>query len=82
MNSIIPVLLAGGSGKRFCRFHENHILNNFQILLGLILYFKKVLRLISSDQILFEKHITVTNLILDLLYLSNYKNLLILTNTH
>jgi len=43
MRPIVPVLLAGGGrGKGSGHFHENHILNNFQILLGLIVYFKKV----------------------------------------
>jgi hypothetical protein len=43
MKPIIPVLLAGGGREKGSgQFHENHILNNFQILLGLIVYFKKV----------------------------------------
>lgn len=33
MRPIIPILLAEGRGKGSGHFHENHILNNFQILL-------------------------------------------------
>ena len=40
MRLITPVLLAGGLEKGSGHFHENHTPNNFQILLGLIVYFK------------------------------------------
>ena len=62
MRSIIPVLLAGGSGKRLWPLSRKSYPKQFSNIIGTnSLFQESALRLISSDQILFEKHITVTN---------------------
>jgi mannose-1-phosphate guanylyltransferase / mannose-6-phosphate isomerase len=62
MRSIIPVLLAGGSGKRLWPLSRKSYPKQFSNIIGTnSLFQESALRLVSSDQILFEKHITVTN---------------------
>ena len=62
MRPIIPVLLAGGSGKRLWPLSRKSYPKQFSNIIGTnSLFQESALRLISSDQILFEKHITVTN---------------------
>jgi mannose-1-phosphate guanylyltransferase / mannose-6-phosphate isomerase len=62
MKPIIPVLLAGGAGKRLWPISRKSYPKQFSNIVGTnSLFQESALRLISSDQILFEKHITVTN---------------------
>lgn len=62
MKSIIPILLAGGSGKRLWPLSRKSYPKQFSNIIGEnSLFQESALRLTSSDQILFEKHITVTN---------------------
>ena len=62
MRPITPVLLAGGSGKRLWPLSRKSYPKQFSNIIGTnSLFQESALRLISSDQILFEKHITVTN---------------------
>lgn len=62
MRPIIPVLLAGGSGKRLWPLSRKSYPKQFANIIGTnSLFQESALRLISSDQILFEKHITVTH---------------------
>lgn len=61
MTPIIPVLLAGGSGKRLWPLSRKSYPKQFSNIFGTnSLFQESALRLISSDQIKFEKHITVT----------------------
>jgi mannose-1-phosphate guanylyltransferase / mannose-6-phosphate isomerase len=62
MRPIIPVILAGGSGKRLWPLSRKTYPKQFSNIIGSNSLFQEcALRLISSDQIMFEKHITVTN---------------------
>ena len=62
MVPIIPLLLAGGSGKRLWPLSRMSYPKQFSNIIGTTSLFQEsALRLTSSDQILFEKHITVTN---------------------
>ena len=62
MRPITPVLLAGGSGKRLWPLSRKSYPKQFSNIIGTnSLFQESALRLISSEQILFEKHITVTN---------------------
>ena len=62
MRPIIPVLLAGGSGKRLWPLSRKSYPKQFSNIIGTnSLFQQSALRLISSDKILFKKHITVTN---------------------
>lgn len=61
MRPIIPVVLAGGSGKRLWPLSRKSYPKQFSNIIGTnSLFQESALRLISSDQALFEKHITVT----------------------
>lgn len=62
MNTIIPVLLAGGSGKRLWPVSRKSYPKQFtNILFDKTLFQQSALRLVSSDLISFTKHITITN---------------------
>ena len=61
MKPIIPVLLAGGAGKRLWPLSRKSYPKQFTNIIGSnSLFQESAARLISSDQILFDKHITVT----------------------
>ena len=58
MKSITPILLAGGSGKRLWPLSRKSYPKQFSNIIGEnSLFQESALRLTSSDQILFEKHI-------------------------
>ena len=79
MKSIIPVLLAGGSGTRLWPLSRKSFPKQFSNIAGSnTLFQNSALRLISSAKVLFKKHITVTILILGLSCLSNYLKLVAL----
>ena len=62
MKPIVPVILAGGYGKRLWPISRKSYPKQFSNIIGTnSLFQESALRLISSDQILFEKPITVTN---------------------
>ncbi len=62
MKPIIPVILAGGAGKRLWPLSRKSYPKQFTNIIGPnSLFQESAIRLISSDQIVFEKHITVTN---------------------
>ena len=62
MKSLFPVLLAGGAGKRLWPLSRKSYPKQFSNIIGSnSLFQESALRSISSKQILFEKHITVTN---------------------
>ncbi len=62
MNSIIPVLLAGGSGNRLWPLSRKSYPKQFFNLTGNnSLFQESALRLTSSDKLNFEPHITLTN---------------------
>ena len=62
MTSIVPVLLAGGHGKRLWPLSRKSYPKQSAKLVGeTSLFQQSVLRLCSSDIIDFEPHITLTN---------------------
>ena len=62
MKTIIPILLAGGSGTRLWPLSRKSCPKQFLKIIGTnTLFQESALRLTSSDEILFAKHITVTN---------------------
>ena len=62
MTTITPVILAGGSGTRLWPLSRKSYPKQFSKLIGTnTLFQQSAMRLTSSDQIVFEKHITVTN---------------------
>ena len=62
MNSIIPVLLAGGSGTRLWPLSRKSYPKQFsQIISDHSLFQQSALRLTSSEKVRFEPHITLTN---------------------
>ena len=62
MNSIIPVLLAGGSGKRLWPLSRKSYPKQFSKIIGnKSLFQQSALRLTTSESIKFEPHITLTN---------------------
>ena len=62
MTTITPVILAGGSGTRLWPLSRKSYPKQFSNLIGSNTLFQQcALRLSSSDQVTFSKHITVTN---------------------
>lgn len=62
MKSITPVILAGGLGKRLWPLSRKSYPKQFSNLIGSnTLFQQSALRLLSSEKITFNKHITVTN---------------------
>jgi len=62
MTEIIPVILAGGEGSRLWPLSRKSYPKQFSTLVGKnTLFQESVLRLFSSDQIYFDKHIILTN---------------------
>ena len=62
MTSIMPVLLAGGSGDRLWPLSRKSYPKQFSNLTGKnSLFQESALRLISSDKLSFEPHLTLTN---------------------
>jgi mannose-1-phosphate guanylyltransferase/mannose-6-phosphate isomerase len=62
MTTITPVILAGGSGTRLWPLSRKSYPKQFSNLIGSNTLFQQcALRLSSSDQVTFAKHITVTN---------------------
>jgi mannose-1-phosphate guanylyltransferase/mannose-6-phosphate isomerase len=62
MTTITPVILAGGSGTRLWPLSRKSWPKQFSNLIGSnSLFQQSALRLTSSDQVAFAKHITVTN---------------------
>jgi mannose-1-phosphate guanylyltransferase/mannose-6-phosphate isomerase len=62
MRPIIPVLLAGGSGKRLWPLSRKSFPKQFSNITGTnSLFQESALRTVNLDQTMFEKHITVTN---------------------
>ena len=61
MKPIIPVLLAGGSGKRLWPLSRKSYPKQFANIIGTkSLFQESAIRMISSDKIAFDKHITLT----------------------
>lgn len=61
MKPIIPVLLAGGSGKRLWPLSRKSYPKQFANIIGTnSLFQESAIRMISSDKIVFDKHITLT----------------------
>ena len=59
--NIIPVLLAGGSGTRLWPVSRKSYPKQFaSIFENESLFQKSAKRLVSSDQLIFEKHLTIT----------------------
>ena len=62
MTTITPVILAGGSGKRLWPLSRKSYPKQFSNFIGPNTLFQQcAMRLSSSDQVTFQKHITVTN---------------------
>jgi len=62
MKRVFPVLLAGGFGSRLWPLSRKSYPKQFSNLLGSkTLFQQSALRLVSSDQVEFEPHITITN---------------------
>lgn len=62
MTNITPILLAGGSGTRLWPLSRKSFPKQFSNIIGEnTLFEQSALRTISSDKILFKKHIIITN---------------------
>ncbi len=62
MKNITPVILAGGTGTRLWPLSRKSYPKQFSHFIGTnTLFQQSALRLISSDKIVFSKHLTVTN---------------------